>query len=72
MANERKKQRNSLPRWARITLRILRGLLIPLLCLGALVIGLTVGYAYFGGQDAADVFRVSTWKHLYDLVFANN
>jgi len=49
--------------------RIFRALLIPALCIAALFVGLTIGYSTIGGGDAADVFKISTWKHLYDLVF---
>lgn len=73
MSNEEKKQSGKLPPWLRMTLliiyRILRALLVPALCLAALCIGLTIGYATIGGGDASDVFKFETWKHLYDLVF---
>ncbi|PYI51155.1 DNA-directed RNA polymerase subunit beta [Paenibacillus flagellatus] len=58
------------PRWAKIVLRVLRALLIPFLCLVALIVGLWIGYSYIGGRSAADVWQWSTWKHLFDLVFA--
>ncbi len=59
-----------MPTWLRITLSILKFLLIPALCLGALFIGLTIGYATIGGGEASAVFKFETWKHLYNLVFA--
>lgn len=59
------------PKALRIFWRIMRYLLVPILCVGGLLSGLLVGYAYFGGQPAAEVFSVATWKHLVDLVFAN-
>ncbi|MVP01523.1 DNA-directed RNA polymerase subunit beta [Paenibacillus lutrae] len=52
-------------------LRILTILRIPLICLAALFIGLWLGYAWFGGQPASDIFKISTWKHLFNLVFAD-
>lgn len=52
-----------------VVYRIFRVLLVPALCLAALFVGLTIGYSTIGGGDAADVFKFSTWKHLYDLVF---
>ena len=62
-----------LPPWAKTTLFILykiaRYLLVPALCLAALFIGLTIGYSTIGGGSAGDVFKIETWKHLYDLVF---
>ncbi|MEX2415920.1 MAG: DNA-directed RNA polymerase subunit beta [Paenibacillaceae bacterium] len=59
-----------MPTWLRIILSILRFLLIPALCVVALFVGLTIGYATIGGGEASDVFQIDTWKHLYNLVFA--
>ena len=65
-----KAKRKGLPLWLIIILRTLRLLLIPALCVAALFIGLTIGYATIGGGDSTDVFKFDTWRHLYDLVFA--
>lgn len=59
-----------MPTWLRIILSIVRFLLIPALCLVALFVGLTIGYATIGGGEASAVFKFDTWKHLYNLVFA--
>lgn len=59
-----------MPTWLRLTLRVLRTIAIPLLCLLALVIGVLVGYGYVGGRDYGDVWSLDTWKHLFELVFA--
>jgi hypothetical protein len=56
--------------WLKIAYSLFRPLLIPLLCIIALFVGLTIGYVHIGGGDSADVWQWSTWKHLYDLVFA--
>ena len=64
------KRRSRLPRWARITLKILRLLLVPALCVIALIGGLIVGYVYIGDQDMSDVWKFETWKHVFDLMFA--
>mgnify|MGYP001325577155 CR=1 FL=1 len=64
------RRRSRLPRWLRIVLRILRLLLIPALCAGALIGGLIVGYVYVGGQEMSEVWDLKTWKHVFDLVFA--
>ncbi|MDF2722027.1 MAG: DNA-directed polymerase subunit beta [Paenibacillus sp.] len=58
-------------RWVRMLLHLLRLVIVPCLCVGALGFGLWFGYVYVGGNDSADVWQWSTWKHLYDLVFAN-
>lgn len=65
-----KSKKQGLPLWLIIILKTLRLLLIPALCVAALFIGLTVGYATIGGGDSSDVFKFETWKHLYNLVFA--
>lgn len=65
-----KARRKGLPLWLIIILRTLRLLLIPALCVAALFIGLTIGYATIGGGESSDVFKFETWRHLYDLVFA--
>lgn len=49
---------------------LIQWFLIPLLLLIALGGGLAVGYVVFGKQELSDVFHWSTWKHVYDLVFA--
>jgi len=46
-------------------------LIYPLLCVAVLVAGAVVGYAGWGKGDPGDVFRWQTWKHLFDLVFAD-
>ncbi|WP_410515277.1 DNA-directed RNA polymerase subunit beta [Paenibacillus sp. BR2-3] len=45
-------------------------ILIPLLLVAALGGGLIAGYVILGKKELADVFQWSTWKHVYDLVFA--
>jgi hypothetical protein len=57
--------------WGRWILRILRVLLIPVLCLLSLFAGLGIGYVYLGGQPLSDIWQLSTWKHLIDLIFSN-
>lgn len=52
-------------------IRVIKYLVIPFLCLFALFGGLIIGYVYIGNQDMADVFKWDTWKHVYDLVFAD-
>lgn len=44
--------------------------LIPLLLIAALGSGLVVGYVILGKKELSDVLMWSTWKHVYDLVFA--
>ncbi|MDF2669105.1 MAG: DNA-directed polymerase subunit beta [Paenibacillus sp.] len=63
--------RKPMPLWVRIPLRIMRILLVPFLCVAALIGGVVIGYVYMGGRDSADVWDIETWKHLFELVFAN-
>ncbi|WP_042208544.1 DNA-directed RNA polymerase subunit beta [Paenibacillus durus] len=49
---------------------VVRWFLIPLLLLLALGGGLAAGYVVLGKKELSDVFHWSTWKHVYDLVFA--
>ncbi|BBI36199.1 DNA-directed RNA polymerase subunit beta [Cohnella abietis] len=55
---------------ARVIWMSIKILIIPVLCISALIIGLAVGYVILGDKPLADVFDSSTWKHMYDLVFA--
>ncbi|MBD2863612.1 MULTISPECIES: DNA-directed RNA polymerase subunit beta [Paenibacillus] len=57
-------------RWVRLLLGLLRALLVPVLCVIAVVVGLWLGYAYIGGREGSDIWEWDTWKHLFDLVFA--
>ena len=66
-----KTTRKGLPRALVITLRVLRHLRVPILCCIALLAGLSIGYVKLGGQPFAEVWKLDTWKHLIDLVFAN-
>ncbi|BCG61371.1 DNA-directed RNA polymerase subunit beta [Paenibacillus sp. URB8-2] len=50
--------------------KIVQWFLIPLLLLLALGGGLAAGYVVLGNKELSDVFHWSTWKHVYDLVFA--
>lgn len=72
-AQQQKKKatpRKKLPRWARITLTVVKIAIVPVLTLIALYAGLTIGYVYLGGQPMDEVWKLDTWKHVYDLVFS--
>ncbi|MNW01307.1 DNA-directed RNA polymerase subunit beta [compost metagenome] len=49
---------------------IIQWFVIPLLFLLALGGGMAAGYVILGKKELSDVFHWSTWKHVYDLVFA--
>lgn len=71
MTKQPAKTRQPLPRWAKITLKTIRILIIPVICILALIAGLYAGYTVLGKQSGDDVLKWDTWKHLYDLVFAD-
>jgi len=55
-----------------ITRRVLVYAGIPMLFLICLYIGLYIGYVKLGEQPASEIWQWSTWKHVYDLVFADS
>jgi hypothetical protein len=57
--------------FGRIVWMSVKLLIIPVLCILALILGLAVGYAVLGGRPVSEVFDWNTWKHMYDLVFGN-
>lgn len=56
----------------RVFLWLLRKSVVPLLCLIAVVGGLYIGFTVVGKQPGSEVFEWSTWRHMYDLVFADS
>lgn len=46
--------------------------IVPILCVVAVLGGMYIGYAVLGKQPAGEVFKVETWKHMYDLIFADS
>ncbi|WEK53942.1 MAG: DNA-directed RNA polymerase subunit beta [Candidatus Cohnella colombiensis] len=55
---------------ARVIWTSIKILTIPLVCIIAIIVGLAIGYSVLGKQPLSDVFDIRTWKHMYDLVFA--
>lgn len=49
---------------------IIQWFLIPLLLVAALGGGLAVGYVVLGKRELSEALQWSTWRHVYDLVFA--
>ncbi|MBD0384291.1 DNA-directed RNA polymerase subunit beta [Paenibacillus sedimenti] len=65
------KKKKPQPKWLKITFLILKIIRVPVLAVLAVYIGLWIGYTKLGQQPASEIFHMSTWRHLYDLVFAN-
>ncbi|RAP74289.1 hypothetical protein DL346_23075 [Paenibacillus montanisoli] len=66
-ASVRKKRHPAL----RALLWTLRKSIVPILCVLALLGGMYAGYAVLGHRPGEEVFDLATWKHMYDLVFAD-
>lgn len=60
------------PKGVQVLLRILRKGIVPIIMVIMLVAGLYIGYAVVGKQPEGEVFSWATWRHLYDLVFAES
>ncbi|MNZ69071.1 DNA-directed RNA polymerase subunit beta [compost metagenome] len=63
--DKKEPKRRGLSKWT-----LIQWILIPLLLIAALGGGLVVGYVVLGKKEFSDVLQWSTWKHVYDLVFA--
>ncbi|MFD0714928.1 DNA-directed RNA polymerase subunit beta [Paenibacillus sp. GCM10027626] len=55
----------------RIVLWLLLKSIVPILCILALAGGLYVGFVVVGKQSLDDALKWETWKHMYDLIFAD-
>jgi len=62
---KKEKKRDGVSKWT-----LIQWILIPLLLVAALGGGLIVGYVVLGKKEFSDVLQWSTWRHVYDLVFA--
>ena len=61
-----------MPWWARSIFWIIRKCIAPIIMIAMLLTGLYIGYVIVGGQPKDDVFQWSTWKHMWDLIFAES
>ncbi|SDX27693.1 DNA-directed RNA polymerase subunit beta [Paenibacillus sp. CF384] len=55
----------------RALLWTLRKSIVPILCIAAVLGGMYMGYSIIGKRPGDEVFDIATWKHMYDLVFAD-
>lgn len=60
------------PTWARVAFWLFRKSIVPVIMVVMLLAGLYVGYVYLGKAPKEDVFEWATWRHLYDLIFAES
>lgn len=63
------KPRNWRRWWSRYGWPVARHLIVPAICVLALLIGMAAGYTVLGGRPLSDVWDIETWKHMFDLVF---
>ena len=74
-AGQQKKKKptpSSKPKWLRVTLRVMRILFVPTLLIVAILAGLWVGYTKLGKEPSSEIFQLETWKHVFDLIFADS
>lgn len=65
-------ERKKAPFWARALFWLLRKSIAPIIMIVMLLAGLYIGYVIVGGQPKEDVLEFSTWKHMWDLIFAES
>jgi len=65
MSESNAKKRSKTSGW-----KIAARIMVPILLVLALCGGLVFGYVVLGKQELSEVFEWSTWKHVFDLIFA--
>lgn len=55
-----------------VILWLLRKSIVPIIMIVMLYVGLYVGYVVLGDQPKDEILKWSTWRHLYDLIFAES
>lgn len=66
----KKKSKPPVSAGTKIALKVLKYASVPILLLICLYIGLYIGYSVVGKQPSSEIWELQTWKHMYDLVFA--
>lgn len=46
----------------------LRIIVVTILVIAAMIVGGIVGYSVLGGGEAADVLKIETWQHIFDIM----
>lgn len=65
-----KRKRPVLLWWKRYGWPVTRHLIVPFVCVLVLFIGMAAGYTILGGGSYSDVWKMDTWRHMFDLIFA--
>ncbi|MFB6364620.1 DNA-directed RNA polymerase subunit beta [Paenibacillus elgii] len=71
MSDNRKKAPAESKRWKKAVFAFLKWTWIPFTGIVALLVGLAIGYVYIGKQDFQEIFNLNTWRHAFDLIFAD-
>lgn len=69
---EKEASTKKVPWWASSTFWVARKFIAPIIMIAMLLAGLYIGYVIVGGQPKGDVLQWSTWKHMWDLIFAES
>lgn len=56
--------------WTRYGWPVVRHLIIPAVCILALLVGMAAGYTVLGDRPLSEVWEIETWKHMFDLIFS--
>ncbi|WP_202079509.1 DNA-directed RNA polymerase subunit beta [Caldalkalibacillus salinus] len=67
---KKKTNKNKKRKRSKVGSFFMKWLFILFCLLASVVAGLLVGYALIGDGAPSDVFKIDTWKHIYDLVFS--
>ncbi|QNK58331.1 DNA-directed RNA polymerase subunit beta [Paenibacillus sp. PAMC21692] len=70
--DEEAEEEREYPRWAVVSFWLFRKSIVPVVMIVMLIVGLYAGYVFLGDAPKDEVFKWSTWQHLYDLVFAES
>lgn len=58
--------------WSRYGWPVVRHLIVPVVCVLVLFAGMAVGYVVLGDKPYSDIWQVDTWRHMFDLIFADS
>jgi hypothetical protein len=71
LSDNQKKTKPKPKGWVKAIRMTIKWTWLPIVCVAALFAGLTIGYVYLGKQSLDEVFDIATWRHLFDLIFAD-
>ena len=66
------KKKKSFRWWRRYGWPIVRHMIVPVICILVMFAGMAGGYVILGDKPFSDVWEWNTWKHMFDLIFADS